>query len=356
MFRRKTRGPIELPRCGDWMASLVLRSPADCRASWPLYPFDEESASLNYENGHIGSDSRQRCYPRREHLASFRRWKPFVPPHEPCWRTWGVRLTGQCGVRESDLPSLDIPKICDYLDEADVPQEQERIAKTIRSIAEGIQSLDRHQDRNHAENECRYLACIAADMFAKGREVPQQLRIIGIAFCCNGLEWFFGALARHMDIAQPDGSFVSRGAILMRLADAIAPAGLTSVRAGRAVAVPTEREGTADDSSLLTSREKAAKKLQPPTDRAIKTYRAIFVSGIRNQTELATYLTREGVPTNQGQVSRDLKTVTEFIVAGGVLPDVFSGQSDAQAVDPSRLALGKRTDGRTKRQREKGRD
>jgi hypothetical protein len=98
----------------------------------------------------------------------------------------------------------------------------------------------------------------------------------------------------------------------------------------------------------------AAKPSQkPPPDAAIKAYRLKWILGVPTQTEIAANLSRElGRPVSQGRVSRWLKQAEEFVQAGGVLPGLPNVPAERpRSIDPERLDLGRRQDGRTERQR-----
>jgi hypothetical protein len=93
--------------------------------------------------------------------------------------------------------------------------------------------------------------------------------------------------------------------------------------------------------------------LKAPPDAAVKAYRLKWVLGVPKQADIAKRLTEElGRPVGQGQVSRWLRHAEKFISAGGVLPPVANMPSkQPMPVDPERLDLGRRRDGRTERQR-----
>jgi hypothetical protein len=98
--------------------------------------------------------------------------------------------------------------------------------------------------------------------------------------------------------------------------------------------------------------------LKSPPDAAIKAYRLKWILGVPTQAAISERLSEElGRPVSQGQVSRWLQQAEEFASAGGVLP----GLPDVPAkkpmpVDPERLDLGPRQDGRTERQRKRRSD
>jgi hypothetical protein len=93
-----------------------------------------------------------------------------------------------------------------------------------------------------------------------------------------------------------------------------------------------------------------------PSDTAIAAYRLWFVMG-RPQKEIAEVLQQEtGQSVSQGQVSRWISRVTTYVNAGNVLPDAPKVMTKSKSIDPSRIDIGKRTDGRTLRQRHKESD
>jgi hypothetical protein len=107
-------------------------------------------------------------------------------------------------------------------------------------------------------------------------------------------------------------------------------------------------------------RQPAAAARQCPSDAAIKAYRMKVILGVPKQTEIAKDLSRElGKRVTQGQVSRWLKQVEQFLTAGGVLPPMPDlSAKKPMSLDPSLLDLGARVDdkGRAKRQRQRRSD
>ncbi len=93
--------------------------------------------------------------------------------------------------------------------------------------------------------------------------------------------------------------------------------------------------------------------LKLPPDAAVKAYRLKWILGVPRQAEIADRLSRElRKPVSQGQVSKWLRQAEEFVRAGGVLPGLPDTPSEKPLpVDPERLDLGPRQDGRTERQR-----
>ncbi len=110
--------------------------------------------------------------------------------------------------------------------------------------------------------------------------------------------------------------------------------------------LPTESRGSADSD---------LPKAQPPKRPSVKDFQvweARRVTGITNQTELSTYLTERGIPIDQGSISRSLTKVEAFINGGGTPPNFSELANKPTIVDPKAIELGKRTDGRTLRQRD----
>jgi hypothetical protein len=94
-----------------------------------------------------------------------------------------------------------------------------------------------------------------------------------------------------------------------------------------------------------------------PSADAIAAYRlSIVVGGTR--TALAGQLSeRLGRPITQGQVSKWLKLVKEWVEAGGILPALEPAtRKKPIAMDPGKIELGPRKDGRTERQRDRSDD
>jgi hypothetical protein len=96
----------------------------------------------------------------------------------------------------------------------------------------------------------------------------------------------------------------------------------------------------------------APRSLKEPTAEAFKAYRALVVTG-KTQKQLAQLLTEElKRPIHQGTVSRWVNQVSDWLEAGNVLPDLSEPLRKRPTVmDPERIDLGERQDGRSKRQR-----
>jgi hypothetical protein len=99
-------------------------------------------------------------------------------------------------------------------------------------------------------------------------------------------------------------------------------------------------------------------KLREPPDEAIKAYRLKWILGAPTQTEIAHRLSQEiGRPISQGQVSRWLKQAEKYVKAGGILPEMPKlPDKQPRPMDPERIDLGPRQDGRAERQRERRSD
>jgi hypothetical protein len=92
-------------------------------------------------------------------------------------------------------------------------------------------------------------------------------------------------------------------------------------------------------------------KTKEPSQKAFAAYRTVR---ILRKTQLET--ARE-LGVRQGQISRWVKQVAEWIEAGNVLPDLPQvPHRRARAVDPEVIDMGEREDHRTRRQREKKSD
>jgi hypothetical protein len=105
------------------------------------------------------------------------------------------------------------------------------------------------------------------------------------------------------------------------------------------------------DRTVLESAGVKLKLTEPPAD-ALKAYRAHIATQM-NQTQLAELLTQKlRRPVSQGQVSRWLTSVREWMEAANVLPPLEEIKT-VSPIDPSVLDMGARQDRHTKRQRER---
>jgi len=97
---------------------------------------------------------------------------------------------------------------------------------------------------------------------------------------------------------------------------------------------------------------------KPPSDKAWQAWRVRTLLGINNQTEIAKMMTQQGSPATQGQVSRWLQEVDDFLRAGGIAPkldalpadDTADGKPDS--FDPAILDMGPRQGGEAHRVRQ----
>ncbi len=88
-----------------------------------------------------------------------------------------------------------------------------------------------------------------------------------------------------------------------------------------------------------------------PPENALTAWRLRDLQGINDQTNLAKEMIKLGVPATQGQVSRWLKQVEEYLKAGNILPDLKPMRHKPDSVDPAVIEMGQRQDNRTPRQR-----
>ncbi|MBL8825378.1 MAG: hypothetical protein JNM18_00235 [Planctomycetaceae bacterium] len=96
-----------------------------------------------------------------------------------------------------------------------------------------------------------------------------------------------------------------------------------------------------------------AKGIKCPTDKCWQVHYVSKITGITNQTDLAHEMTKQGTPITQGGVSRALKKVDAYLANGGaVVPiDELSSRVKATSLNPAKIDMGQRRDGRTGRQR-----
>jgi len=95
--------------------------------------------------------------------------------------------------------------------------------------------------------------------------------------------------------------------------------------------------------------------MKQPSKDAIAAYRLQLLKG-KTQKALAEQLTEElRRPVNQGTVSRWLKQVKAWLEAGNVLPDLTTTTRTRKPrpLDPEKIDLGERQDGRANHQRER---
>jgi len=91
--------------------------------------------------------------------------------------------------------------------------------------------------------------------------------------------------------------------------------------------------------------------IRQPTPNALAVYRASLIMAWDTQEELARQIREHlGIPATQGQVSRWLRAVTDFLEAGNVLPDLRPPSAGRErAMDPSIIDQGPRLDPRDPR-------
>lgn len=93
------------------------------------------------------------------------------------------------------------------------------------------------------------------------------------------------------------------------------------------------------------------RNLTEPSSDAFTTYRVWAATG-KKQTRLAELMTTElRRPLSQGQISKWLKQVSEWLTAGNVLPPLPPAAKKPISMDPTILEMGGPGEGRVKRQR-----
>jgi len=89
-----------------------------------------------------------------------------------------------------------------------------------------------------------------------------------------------------------------------------------------------------------------------PSEDAFKAWRLRDLTGLKTQQAIADAMTTQlGRKVHQGEVSRWLKEVDTYRMAGGVFPDLPGLSREPQSLDPAILEMGERMDQRTIRQR-----
>lgn len=118
-------------------------------------------------------------------------------------------------------------------------------------------------------------------------------------------------------------------------------------QSGPATVIPID-----ENQNIRQPIEQAANpSLREPSKDAFAAYRLSVATG-KKQAELAELLTSElRKPVSQGQISRWLTQVAEWIEAGNVLPDIPGLSHKPTSIDPTVIDGGERQDGRTPRQR-----
>jgi hypothetical protein len=96
--------------------------------------------------------------------------------------------------------------------------------------------------------------------------------------------------------------------------------------------------------------DEGGRPLKPPSNNAITCYRLYLLKGMK-QTDIAVEVYHDR--DMQGQVSRDIKSVKEWVKAGNVLPDLEFGRPKTATKDSRRLDRGPRSDrGRRRKRRD----
>jgi hypothetical protein len=108
--------------------------------------------------------------------------------------------------------------------------------------------------------------------------------------------------------------------------------------------------GMNGEMSHATNKEKP-KRIKQPTRKMWLAWRLSVAEGIRPQGEVARKLIEEGFYATQGQVSRWVGKVRDYLAAGDPLPPFHELNGKPMSIDPAKLDMGERQDGRTPRQR-----
>jgi hypothetical protein len=130
---------------------------------------------------------------------------------------------------------------------------------------------------------------------------------------------------------------------------------------GEPDAAPLPHQAVAQTPRLETPLETPPRPaMKEPSKAAMIVYRYRFGSDLllserKTQTEVANdpvLMKQLGKKVDQATISRYLKQVRKWIEAGNLMPETSQAQnSQPKSMDPERLDLGKRQDGRTERQR-----
>ena len=117
---------------------------------------------------------------------------------------------------------------------------------------------------------------------------------------------------------------------------------------------PGDDGGAAGKNAAEAGGDRSPSIIRPPNNAFIA-WRLRDLMNITNQTEIAEKMTEQGHPASQGQVSRWLTQVKEYLKAGNVLPDIPAEglKQKPEAIDPSVIEMGARQDGQTPRQRQR---
>lgn len=115
-------------------------------------------------------------------------------------------------------------------------------------------------------------------------------------------------------------------------------------------------ERLGDSNSFHKSQQGKAKNalsdlpLEPPSEKAKTAWMLKEFRGIKTQKEIAEKMAERGYSTDQAGVSRLLKQFNDYLKRGGIAPTP-PAEARVEAVDPSLIDMGFRSDGRTERQR-----
>jgi hypothetical protein len=114
---------------------------------------------------------------------------------------------------------------------------------------------------------------------------------------------------------------------------------------------PADTIGDTESAASSVGSDNPGKKLKAPSIVAMMVYRLSFLKGQKQKT-IAIELSKElGRPICQGMVSKHLKRVTQWIKEGNVLPDLLVVAKKPTSIDPTKLNLGRRMDGRSAHRR-----
>ncbi len=98
---------------------------------------------------------------------------------------------------------------------------------------------------------------------------------------------------------------------------------------------------------------RTARPVNRPPENAFKAWQLRELLGVSKQSDIAAEMTKQGIAATQGQVSKWLRSVEAWRIAGGEMPPVGAAGGKPQSLDPGVLDMGTRRDGRTARQRQR---
>lgn len=155
----------------------------------------------------------------------------------------------------------------------------------------------------------------------------------------------FHGLLRFLDehVAVPPGLrglWNKRDAVLMLSGDEIVGLLDAALAQPRTNVATSSVANTATAPNAVTN-SKLEKPIKIPSDKAIQCYRLHIITGLK-QKEIAMKV--YGKASSQGQVSRDISTVNQFVVAGHVLPDLNWSREKIPSIDPAKIEKGRRLD------------